>query len=74
MRDAGHEQEEPAQGAGADRPVTEPADEPLDRTAQSLGSLAALVGLNVLRFAARAREEAEDIWAEAQIIRRGERS
>jgi hypothetical protein len=35
-------------------------------------------GQRVVRFvsaaAARAREEAEDMWAEAQSIRRGERS
>ena len=74
MRDARDEQEARAQGAGAVRPATERAEELLDRTGQRLGSLAALVGLNVLRFAARAREEAEDSWAEAQISRRGERS
>ena len=74
MRDARDEQEAHARGEGAARPATERAEELLDRTGQRLGSLAALVGLNVLRFAARAREEAEDIWAEAQSIRRGERS
>jgi hypothetical protein len=49
------------------------AEEMVDRAAERIGHYAGLVGHEILRFAARACEEAEDIWAEAQSLRRGER-
>jgi len=53
-----------------DRPATERAEELADRMGQSLGHAAILVGLRIRRMAALAREEAEDMWAEAQSIGR----
>jgi hypothetical protein len=47
------------------------AEEMTDRLGERLGHFASLVGMKILRLAARFREEAEDIWAEAQHIRRG---
>ena len=55
-----------------DRPVTERAEELADRMGQRLGHVTMLVGLRVRKTAARGREEAEDMWAEAQSIRRGD--
>lgn len=46
------------------------AEEMVDRLADNIGSYARWLGHQVLRLAARAREEAEDIWAEADSIRR----
>ncbi len=48
---------------------TERAEEALARLEQRVGPWASNVRLRVLRLAARAREEAEDMWAEAQAIR-----
>lgn len=53
-----------------DRPATERAEELLDRVGTGLGQVASLAGPRIRRLAALAREEAEDIWAEAQHIRR----
>jgi hypothetical protein len=67
---AGHE---PAsQGNGAGRSEMERAEEMVDRFAERVSELTSVWGRKLLRLAARAREEAEDIWAEAQSIRRGE--
>ncbi len=55
------------------RPATERAEELVDRATQSASYLASLVFLRLLRGASLAREEAEDIWAEAQSLRRRER-
>jgi hypothetical protein len=46
------------------------AEEMVDRLAENIGSYARWIGHQALRLAARAREEAEDIWAEADSIRR----
>lgn len=54
-----------------DRPATERAEELADRMGQRLGYVTTLVGLRIRKTAARAREEAEDMWAEAQSIRGG---
>lgn len=51
------------------KPATRRAEEKLDDLAQRLGSLTATLKYNFQRTAARAREDAEDIWAEAQSIR-----
>jgi hypothetical protein len=52
----------------------ERAEEVVDRLGQRAGEIGSQVGQCVLRLAARAREEAEDIWAEAQSMRRREQS
>lgn len=54
---------------GQDKPATRKAEEKLDELAHRLGSLTATLKFNVQRTASRAREDAEDIWAEAQSIR-----
>jgi pyruvate/2-oxoglutarate dehydrogenase complex dihydrolipoamide acyltransferase (E2) component len=51
------------------RPATERADELLSRVGQTAGIFASLVGIRVARIAAFAREEAEDMWAEARSMR-----
>ena len=55
------------------RPVMERAEEMADRVGERLGHFASLIGRKIVQFVARAREEAEDIWAEAQEIRRRRR-
>ncbi|MDP9310197.1 MAG: hypothetical protein M3R24_04770 [Chloroflexota bacterium] len=55
------------------RPAEERAEEFVDHMSQRLGQIASLVALRLLKAAALVREEAEDVWAEAQSIRRGER-
>ena len=47
------------------------AEEVVDRLGRQIGQTAALAGARLLGLAARAREEAEDIWAEAQSRRGG---
>jgi hypothetical protein len=54
------------------RSSTERAEEIVDRVAERVSQLTSEWGRKLLRLAARAREEAEDIWAEAQSIRRGD--
>jgi hypothetical protein len=48
------------------------AEELTDRLGEHVTHFASLVGGKLLWLASRMREEAEDIWAEAQSIRRGE--
>ena len=52
------------------RPATERAEETLDKAGERLGIFAATVGRQLRKTAALAREEAEDILAEAQSLRR----
>jgi hypothetical protein len=52
-------------------PVMQRAEAMADRLGERITHYAALIGFKIMQFAARAREEAEDIWAEAQSIRRG---
>ena len=54
--------------------ATERAEEMLDRAGEQVGRFAALLGLRARQAAALAREEAEDVWAEAQSMRRRDRS
>lgn len=64
-------QEASTEATGAsDRSATERAEELLDGVGERANQLAALAGPSIRRFFALAREEAEDIWAEAQHIRR----
>ncbi len=46
------------------------AEELVDRLGERVGYFASLLNQRARWAAARAREEAEDIWAEAQSIRR----
>lgn len=62
--------DEEARDPGSGRPAMERAEESVDRIARGAGYLASLVGLRILKGASLAREEAEDIWAEAQSMRR----
>lgn len=62
------------QGGNSRRPATERAEELVDRLGESVGQFASLAGLRLLRVAALAREEAEDVWAEAQSVRRAQQS
>ncbi len=58
--------------AGADEARHEAmqrAEEMVDRLGEQVGHYVSVIGHNILKWAARAREEAEDIWAEAQAIR-----
>jgi hypothetical protein len=48
------------------------AEELVEGMTQRFGLFAALAGLQIQKTGARLREEAEDIWAEAQNIRNGE--
>jgi hypothetical protein len=49
------------------------AEEWVDRIGARVGEATALLGHQLLRLGARVREQAEDIWAEAQNLRRGQR-
>ena len=83
--EAGHDERGSANGApgvppaghAADGPAPSPAmrraEELADRLGEQVSHYAALLGHKLMQFAARLREEAEDIWEEAQSIRRGER-
>ena len=58
-----------AQAEEPNQPATKKAEDMVDYLAQRLSSLTATVKLNFQRTTARVREDAEDIWAEAQTIR-----
>lgn len=65
--------DEQARDGEETRPTTERAEELVDHLGGRLRFLAALAALELRHAAARVREEAEDLWAEAQHLRRGER-
>lgn len=50
------------------RPATERAEELLDRAGERVGAYASIAGTHLRRWLARAREEAEDILAEARSV------
>ena len=50
------------------------AEEMVDRLGEQVGHYVSVFGHSILKWAARAREEAEDIWAEAQAIREQKRN
>jgi len=52
------------------RPATERADDLLTRVGWTVGLFASMAGRRIASVAAFAREEAEDMWAEAQDMRR----
>jgi hypothetical protein len=51
---------------------TERAEEMVDRIAERVGQFTSVWGRKLSRAAARIKEEAQDLWAEAQSIRRGD--
>ncbi len=53
------------------QPAAARADAMLDQTGERLGRFASAASLRTRRFAALAREEAEDLLADAQALRRG---
>ena len=53
--------------------ATERAEQLLDGVGERVGRFAALAGRQIRRAAALTREEAEDIWAEAQQVRSASR-
>ncbi|MBV9279773.1 MAG: hypothetical protein JOZ41_06810 [Chloroflexi bacterium] len=63
----------PPDGA-SDRLDTQRAEEMVDRMGQTVGGFAAKVGLEIMKAGARAREEVEDMWAEAQSLRHGDQA
>lgn len=65
-------QEQPAGAAGDERPPMERAEELVDLAGERVGAFVATLGQRAQVFVARAREEAEDIWAEAQALRQRE--
>jgi hypothetical protein len=54
--------------------VTARAEEIVDRWANHISQFTSVWGRRAYRAAARVREEAQDFWAEAQSIRRGDQS
>jgi hypothetical protein len=50
------------------------AEELVDRWGDQIGQYASSIGHGFLRLFSRAREEAEDIWAEAQAVAQRRRS
>ena len=56
--------------AEPERPATDRAEESLDRAGERIGLFAATLSHRVRRSAALVREEAEDVLAEAQSLRR----
>ena len=65
---------EPDAAVAPTTPATARAEEMVSRAGADIGALAAGAGERLRRAAALAREEAEDMWAEAQELRRRSRS
>jgi hypothetical protein len=66
--------EQPVPGLAAEdgeASATDRAEEMIDQIASRVAHYTSVFGRALLRLGARAREEAEDIWAEAQNIRHG---
>jgi hypothetical protein len=62
--------------APAPTPATrvEQAEVLADQLARRVSAATAVVGRGLFRFLARVREEAEDVWAEAQNLRKKDKS
>ncbi len=56
-----------------EQPATQRAEEMVDRMGERVGYFASMAAQRIRVATARAREEAEDMWAEAQSIRRGKK-
>jgi len=54
---------------GSNQLATQRAEEVVDRIGERLGSATAMTSLQIQKVLARVREEAEDIWADAESIR-----
>lgn len=52
-----------------ERPAMERAEELVGHAGQRVGALTSLTALRIRKLAALAREEAEDVWAEAHNVR-----
>jgi hypothetical protein len=63
--------EDGAADGAEDRSRMDRAEEMVDRIAERVAQFTSVWGRKLLKLGARAREEAEDMWAEAQNIRRG---
>jgi hypothetical protein len=59
---------------GGKQDAQQRAEEMVDRLGEQIGHYVSVFGHKVLKWIARAREEAEDIWAEAQAIRERQRN
>jgi hypothetical protein len=68
----GHATETAAEEAR--RKAMERAEEMADRLGEQVGHYVSVLGHGMLKWFARAREEAEDIWAEAQALRDRQRT
>jgi hypothetical protein len=71
--ESGNNHEQPA-AADTNDATMQRAEEMVDRIGERIGHYATVIGHEILRLGARAREEAEDIWAEAQHIRQRNKS
>lgn len=58
-----------AAGDAGEQSATARAEEAFDDAGQRVGQFALIAGQYLRQFTARAREEAEDIWVEAQNVR-----
>lgn len=59
----------PSDGGAGEESATARAEQVFDDAGQRVGQFALIAGQYLRQFTARAREEAEDIWVEAQNIR-----
>lgn len=66
--------QEQAPAESNERPPMERAEELVDRLGERTGDFSSMAGLRIRKLAARAREEAEDVWAEAQSVRHRKQS
>lgn len=64
----------PGSSTGPARPASERAQETLGDWGERVGHVAGVAGLRLRQWGARAREEAEDLWAEAQSVRQQPRA
>jgi hypothetical protein len=69
MSESERERQDQALTSGDDRNPIERAEVIVDRLGARLGEVAAVAGFELRRAAERAREETEDIWAEARDLR-----
>ena len=61
-----------ASAGGAEPSRVERAEQMVDNIAESVSDFTSRWGRRVVRVLSRIKEEAEDIWGEAQSIRRGD--
>jgi hypothetical protein len=64
---------QPAPGTGKSAATTK-AEEMVESAAVQIAVATSYIGKGFLRLVARCREELSDIWAEAQDLRRGDKS